>query len=736
MSRKSFKATRVKGILFIFFTSLLFFALWTNTEISKLKKSTQKGWFDPPTEFYTAPVEVRAGQTLDASKLSALLIKMGYEERGLNQSLAPNEFTFMPDSSCQKRFQMSLDGATRTCFDIFASDEQRFLIELSYVKITQIYSFEFSIPKVVKKAKFKPMLFSQSANKKPIKRSYVKLSHIPRYCIDAILATEDDRFLKHSGVSLRGVFRAAVANFRSGRFSQGGSTLTQQLVKNKYLSSAKTLSRKAKEAWLSLLLEIVLEKDQILESYVNYIYWGQSGPYSIHGIEEASKHYFNKSVEKLDLSECSLLAGAIKGPGVYGPHREKSKERQAHVLERMHTLELINTSEKAEALEKEVFVALSDSITPPKAPYYVDAVFKLLEEKGIKKINGLKIYTHLDFFTQNTLEKTLDDYLKGREKGFYGSVLVGDTQTRGVKALASGTSRSRNFNSALEAKRQIGSLAKPFVYLTAFNEIESLKPTTDISNAPFVYEYEGQAWSPKNYSSDATPYYPVYEALAKSKNRPTVKLMSEFGYKAVYNTLLNFGFSEFSPVTPSLALGSFEASPLQVLGAFLNFSNYKVKPLKNPPSLIKEVVDRFDGSVVFKEKRPVNTINENAPNQRVVIEILKNTLKIGTARRATKYGLEGNYAGKTGTTNDHKDGWFAAMTPESTFVTWVGKAPFLTDKGIKITGSTAALPIWLKFIKKLEKEGLFDQTDWDQEGLTPLELQGPFHSIKLLTRPD
>lgn len=736
MSRKSFKATRVKGILFIFFTSLLFFALWTTSEILKLKKSTQKGWFDPPTEFYTAPIELNVGQTLDASRLASLLNTMGFEERGFNQSLAPDEFTFMPDNSCQNRFEMSLDPSTRTCFYIVLSEDERYLIELSYERITTIYVFEFSFPKVTDKAQFKPMLFSQSANKKPIKRSYIELSHIPRYCIDAILATEDDRFLKHNGVSLRGIFRAALANLKSGRFSQGGSTLTQQLVKNKYLSSAKTLSRKIKEAWISLLLEIVMEKDEILESYVNYIYWGQSGPYTIHGIEEASKHYFNKSVEKLDLSECSLLAGAIKGPGVYGPDKEKSKDRQMHVLERMKKLKLITSIEEREALEKETFVSVFDSIAPPKAPYYVDAVFKFLESRGIKKTNGLKVYTYLDFFMQNALEESLDKHLKGQDQGFYGSVLVGDPETRGVKALASGTSRSRNFNSALDAKRQVGSLAKPFVYLTAFNELENLTAVTDIPNAPFVYDYEGQSWSPKNYSSDPTPYYPVYEALAKSKNRPTVKLMSEFGYKAVYKNLIDFGFTEFSPVTPSLALGSFEATPLQVLGAFLNFSNFQENPVKPYPLLVKEVVDRFDGSSLFKSKTIARRLNKEASNQRVVLEILKNTLKIGTAKKALTYNLQGVYAGKTGTTNDHKDGWFVAMNPENTFVTWVGEAPYLTEKGVKLTGSSAALPIWLKFIKNAEQQGLITEKDWDQMGLQPLEIQGPFNTINLLIERD
>ena len=568
----SSKALKIKALLLFFALVLLLILLWASKILVELKKSTQSGWFDPPTEIYTAPIVLRVNQTMSSARLSELLRSMDFKERRLSESLGDFEYTFMPYLACEERFGLTLEGDTETCFLLVLNQTEQHLIEVSYSKILKIHEIQKNKTSAVFRVELRPILLTKFSNKKPIKRTYKKLSHIPRYCIDAVLAIEDDRFLSHRGVSVRGVLRAALTNFKSGRVSQGGSTLTQQLVKNKFLSSERTFSRKVKEAGLSVILEFVLSKDEILESYLNYIYWGQLGPYAIHGIEEASFHYFGKSVEKLNLSECSLLAGAVKGPGLYGPHKERSKLRQEQVLTRMVELGLISKNQEQAALLKTVRLSMNRSFSPPKAPYYVDALFKELKAMGYEDLNGLQIFTHMDPFVQNTLEKSLDSYLKLNSKGFYGSVVVGNPMKHSVIALASGTSLSQNFNSAIEAKRQIGSLAKPFVYLTALKVNEAYTPLTEISNDDFIYEYEGQKWSPKNYSQDETPFYPLYLALAKSKNRPTVRLMSEFGYKEVYNTLMDHGFSEFSPITPSLALGSFEASPLEVLGAYMSLS--------------------------------------------------------------------------------------------------------------------------------------------------------------------
>lgn len=713
MSRKSLKATRLK--VFLIFLSVFFLALlgWVSSEVIKLKKSTNSSWFDPPTKIYTAPLEFKKMQKIKAQEISGLLSKAGLKERGADQPLGAKEFTFAPASICTN-FSNELHADTRICFLIHTNLKERILIELSYEKILKIKKLSPEGELDLNRFFAPPLLIAQVSKNKHILRTYKELSQIPRYCLDGVLAIEDDRFLTHKGISPRGILRAAITNVKTGRFSQGGSTLTQQLVKNKFLSAEKTLTRKLKEAWLSILLEVFLDKDEILETYLNYIYFGRSGPYSVHGIQEASQLYFGKDVERLGLAECSLLAGAIKGPGLFGPHRPKrSKERQLKVLGRMQELHLISEEEKNSALSKEVSITYSKSDKKIQAPYYLDAVYNAAKKIGFKDLSGLSLYTEMDYFAQNALEQSLDNFLSGRSKGFLGSVLIGNNSLHSVAALASGTSGSLNFNSAIYGKRQIGSIAKPIVYLTALEQDGlNLQPNSLISNERFTYRYEGQTWTPKNYSNkNQSAAYPMYLALAKSKNIPTVRMMSQFGYKKVYSNMLKYGFSDFSPITPSLALGSFEASPLEVLKVYINLSKLNENPKKELPHFIRKIKS-IDHQTLYAREIDFNPAEEVSPARRSTLEMMKLTLKLGTAQKSQRLNLTGVYGGKTGTTNNHNDGWFANISPEYTSVVWIGKAPYLTDKGYKITGASAALPIWMSFAKKLESSARFTSQDW------------------------
>ncbi len=736
MSRKSLKQ-RLKLCLMLIavvFFSVLF---WAGNEVSKLKKSTNEGWFDPPTRFYTAPLTFKKMQKINASSLSSFLIEGGYKERGPNQSLDRKEFTFLPENLCEKRLGSKTLPDTITCFLIVTDENEEIVIENSRSKILKISKIENNRALSLNEFLAPPIVFAQMSKNQHVLRTHIKLSQIPRYCLDGVLAIEDDRFLKHNGVSIRGILRAAITNLKSGRFSQGGSTLTQQLVKNKFLTSKKTLTRKAKEAWLSVLLELVLTKDQILESYLNYIYWGQSGPYSVHGIEEASKHYFGKPARDLNLSECSLLAGAVKGPGIYGPHRkEKSKARQKEVLARMLELDLISEKEKRKALNFEPDVRVRKSRKTVQAPYYVNAVLNELKKLEIDA-GGKTIYTEMDYFAQKEMETAVDAHLAGRSKGFEGSVLIADNQTNSVIALTSGLSRSLNFNSALFGKRQIGSTAKPFVYLTALEENDpKLSPNTYIANTPFTYRYEGQKWTPKNYSSKNQPNeVPMYLALAKSKNIPTVRMMSQYGYKKVYQNLIKFGFNEFSPVTPSLALGSFEASPIDLLGAYINLSVDSADLYSKAPTFVKEI-KKTNGDSEYKRQYETLSPKPMSSSKRMLLEMMKNTMTLGTAKRSQSLKLRGVYGGKTGTTNDYGDGWFASVSPLYSYVVWVGKAPYLIKQKRKITGASAALPIWMSVVKRLEPLGRYSESDWpyNPDELHPMDVGFETVTPKVLLR--
>ncbi len=735
MSRKSLKQ-RLKLFLVFFLVFTSTFLFWASVEIIELKKSTSIGWFDPPTRFYTAPLSFKKMQVISASFLASYLVQSGLKERGPNQSLDRQEFTFLPENLCSQRLRKNTLADTQTCFLIVNKGGEEILIENSSSKILKISKIRGNKAIVVDEFLAPPILFAQMSQGKHILRTHVKLSHIPRYCLDGILAVEDDRFLKHKGVSLRGILRAVITNLKTGRFSQGGSTLTQQLIKNKFLTSKKTLRRKIREAWLSVLLEFILSKDQILESYLNYIYWGQSGPYAIHGIQEAAQHYFGKDVSDLNLSECVLLTGAVKGPGVYGPHQKKSKSRHKEILNRMFKLDLISHSEKTQALNFTPSIKVSQSKKHVQAPYYVDAVLNELKKLELNP-DGALIFTEMDFFAQKEMETAVDSYLKGRLKGFQGSVLVANNSTNSIIALTSGSSKSLNFNSAIYGKRQIGSTAKPFVYLTALEQEDPfLSPVTQISNKAFTYKYEGQSWTPKNYSlKDQPDSVPMYLALSKSINIPTVRVMSAFGYKKIYKNLLKYGFKKFSPIIPSLVLGSFEASPLELLGAYINLSIDSVNVFTQEPKFTRKVLDS-NQNTVYLSKVPKAFKKPMATSKRMLLEMMKNTMTLGTAKSSKVLNLKGVYGGKTGTTNSYEDGWFASVSPEYSYVVWVGKAPYLTNKGLKITGASAALPIWMRVVRRLESISRYSKNDWsyDTKDLKPVKILSDFDTAKVLLR--
>lgn len=709
MSRKP-SWLKILGIGFL--CCLLFLLAWLFEEFTYIRSSIAQGWFEAPQEFYTAPLSFKQGQKITSSEFMEILRQAGFKERGPDQSLGEDQFTLIPAYECESKLSSEhLDSNTRSC--LIVQTDFTHVIQLDFQKILVIQVLGEHL-EALQSFNTKPLLFSKWSGNQPVLRTPVSISQIPRFCLDAVLAIEDDRFLRHHGISPRGILRAALANLKSGRFSQGGSTLTQQLIKNRYLTAKKSLSRKGKEAIMALLIEFLLDKDEILETYLNYIYWGQSGPYAVHGIQEAARHYYNKDVGKLNLAECSLLAGAIKGPGIYGPHRKKkSKKRQLMVLDRMEELSLINPTEKSQALSSTVSVFTKARLRL-LAPYYIDAVRRQIKDLGIKS-QGLKVYTELDFFAQRSLEKAFDKHLKGRSKGFLGSYILGDNRNNSIIALTSGLSTSLNFNSALFGKRHIGSLAKPFVYLNAFlNTKEELTPLTKLSNKSFTYKYEGQKWTPKNYSSrDTTPSYPLHVALVKSKNIPTVRLLEYTGHKSLHKTMRKYGFGKPIPLVPSISLGAFEQSPMEVLEAYMNFASED--KAFHRPAIISRITNS-KGSNLFKRQRKRNKDSMNA-EERVVLEIMKKAFAYGTATRASRLKLEGYYGGKTGTSNDHKDGWFASVSPDYTSIVWVGEAPYLTKAGGKITGASAALPIWMGVTKELEKNARYSVYDWDYANL-------------------
>jgi len=538
-------------------------------------------------------------------------------------------------------------------------------------------------------------------------RTPIELEEVPPHALQAILAVEDSRFYSHPGLDPIRIAGAFVANLKAGVTSQGGSTITQQLVKNYYLTSARTYRRKAIEAPMALILELKYSKDDILEAYLNEIYLGQRGASSIMGVEQASGHYFGKSVREIDLAQAATLAGLIRDPGRYNPHRnpEAAKERRDLVLRLMHDQDRITDDQYAYA-RGEPLVVRDEEKRFNDAPHFVDFVLRELAGRYPRRLlesEGLRIFTTLDMEYQIAAEKALIEGIEHLEEGYprlakrkgelEGAVVVLDPQTGFVRAMVGGRDYpSSQFNRAEQAHRQPGSTFKPFVYLTAFLTPGRWSPASIIDDMPFSVVSGGQTWSPDNYDGTVHGNVTLRTALANSMNIATSRLALDVGLNRVTRTAHEAGIESRLQAVPSLALGAFEVTPLELASAYSTLANGGIR---TTPLSILSAVDE-EGQVVQHRQVKMDRVLP-ADAVYLVNDMLQDVFDYGTARRARGLGYGGNAAGKTGTTNSTRDAWFVGYTPEIVSLVWVG---YDDNSPIGLHGDSAALPIWVEFMKR------------------------------------
>ena len=539
-------------------------------------------------------------------------------------------------------------------------------------------------------------------------RTVIRLSEAPQSLIDAVLVTEDRDFYRHSGVSVRRAYGALVATMRGG-MKQGGSTLTQQLVKNLYLSPERTVRRKAVEAVMATVLDARYSKDDILEAYLNEIYLGQRGGIAITGVGEAARYYFGKEVPDLDLAESATLAGMIRAPNAYSPFRsrERTRQRRDLVLRLMREEGVID----AAALRS----ATAEPVTPStrieertRAPHFLDFVKAELAEQYGRQLQteGLQVYTTLDVDLQQAAQRSITRGLEGLEKTYkrlasasreaplQGALIVVEPQTGSVRALVGGRDYSASqFNRVTQAHRQPGSLFKPFVYLAAFARRDlnpPLTPSTILIDSPITVEWgqltEEERWTPRNYDNDYRGPMTAREALEKSINIPTVRVSLRAGIPFVLAAARDAGIASRLRGFPSVALGAFEISPMEIAGAYGAFANSGVRVAPN--AIVG--VTTGDGRVL---DRKMAALEPALPADAVFIvnSILRGAVDRGTGAAARSKGLTGVLAGKTGTTNDGRDAWFVGYSPRFLAVVWVG---YDDNRGLNLSGSQAAVPIF------------------------------------------
>lgn len=516
-------------------------------------------------------------------------------------------------------------------------------------------------------------------------RVYVKYEDIPPRVIEALVAIEDTQFFEHPGINVDAISRAIIKDIKARKLVEGASTLTQQLVKTMILSREKKIIRKVKEVLLSLRLETILTKEEILERYLNQIFFG----HGYYGIRTAALGYFNKDIGQLNLKEIAMLVGTPRAPSFYDPTRnlDFALARGNQVVQRMYTLGWINEDEYNQAINHTPKI-YNQTLTQNKAPYIVDHVLKELsgDVKDIKS-GGYKIDLTIDLeaqdiarralnFGYNLIKKRDEAYVKrndqnlttdSKAKTLNGAIVVLENSTGKVQAMVGGVDyKTSTFNRATQSQRQPGSSIKPFLYQIALNL--GYATNTNLVDISRTYKYEKdeeeKLWQPKNYEKNYKGLIPLREALVHSRNLATINLVTDIGIDVTYKRLLEYGFSEDIPYDLSITLGSIGISPLELSHMYTMFSNQgtQVKPF-----IIESITNKDGQTLVFEKEE-----KELFPPQQAFLmtSILRDTVERGTGRRAQVKQIE--IAGKTGTTNNNIDAWFCGFSPTLQTLVWYG----------------------------------------------------------------
>jgi penicillin-binding protein 1B len=545
------------------------------------------------------------------------------------------------------------------------------------------------------------------------KRRDVPLSAIPPRMVQAVIAIEDRRFYGHSGVDWFGTTRAVLTNLLgSKKYMSGGSTLTQQLVKNTFLTSMwgfdkareKGPRRKFTEWLMSFALERRLSKDKILELYLNDVYLGQRGSFAITGVPEAARLFFGKDVSNLSLVEAATIAGVIQSPPYYSPfqHPDRAKDRRNTVLHAMSETGFIS-ADAAERASLEPVQTVQRALES-EAPYFVDYLAQELQEKT-KVAGAVDVYTTLDLHLQRIAQDAVreglikvDAILAKRKPRFPQAALIAvDPRTGEILAMVGGRSYNQSqYNRAVSAKRQPGSVFKPFVYLAAFERAledgrSDITPATVVDDEPTSFTFNDQIWTPTNYQNEYDGPITLRRALAHSRNIATIKVAESTGFDNVAAVWKRLGVGTPPKGYPSIALGVFEATPLEIATAYTIFPNQGVlRPLRGLSRIVSGGKD-----VPISVPTPKTVTRKDTTF--LVTNMMRSVINEGTAAGARSAGFTLDAAGKTGTTNDLRDAWFAGFTPDLLTVVWVG----LDDnQALGLSGAQAALPIWTQFMAR------------------------------------
>ncbi|HEX8619270.1 MAG TPA: PBP1A family penicillin-binding protein [Thermoanaerobaculia bacterium] len=654
-----------------------------------------------PTRIYTDLTPLAPGGAMRTEDLLEKLDRLGYREA---QRLAnPGDFL---------RGDGGIDIYTRAFEHPTGSvPAQQLRVAINGTNITSVVSLREARP--LEQAALEPELLTSVLSEQLENRSPVTLQQVPQHLQDAVVVTEDVRFWRHPGVDPFGIFRAVFRNVASGGVSEGASTLTQQLVKNYFLTSERTYKRKIKEAFMAVILDARYSKREILEAYLNDIYLGRNRSISILGVGEASRFYFGKPITEINIAEAATIAGMIRSPNNISPFNnpETALKRRNTVLQLMLKEKKITQAQYDEAHAAKLPQRPNRRRTSLSSmPFYVDRVLQELEtDYGIDDVKGrgLRIYTAIDLDAQDAATRAVQTSLASIEKGnrrlrnhdprLEAALIHIDIPTGEIRALVGGRNYDQSqFNRALKSKRLVGSLFKPFVYLTAFEpslSSQNITPSTLVSDSRFVLKRRwSDDWSPRNYDGQYRGNVTVRYALEQSLNAASVRIGLASGIDPILKTARTLGVeTELKNDSPAILLGAAGIPPIEMAEAYATIAR---QGARMSPRAIRYVMDdrgrRMDGK---GEQKPQQVFPQR--DVYLLTHVMEGVVNRGTAAGARAMGFRKTAAGKTGTTNDKRDSWFIGFTPKTLALTWIG---FDDNDPTGLSGGDSAVPMWTRYM--------------------------------------
>ena len=661
------------------------------TDASIRSKFEGKRW-SIPAKVYARPLEIYPGRQITQAQFVAELKRLKYREGPLaagSYEIRKNNRVWINTRGF--RFWDGIEKAKRISVRF---DEGR--IE----KIVEDSQGEYRSLALMR---LEPVLVGGIYPRHNEDRELVRLDQVPEELINTLIAVEDREYAQHIGISIKGIARALIVNLNSGRIKQGGSTLTQQLVKNFYLTNKRSISRKALEVLMALLLELHYSKGEILEAYLNEVYVGQSGAKAIHGFGLASQFYFSQPLQDLKLHQSALLVGLVKGPSYYDPrrHPKRATERRNQVVDILLELNQITSSRALAVKQMPLGVVGSAAAHSKTYPAFMDLLKRQLRrdyrEEDLNS-EGLRIFTTLDPMIQQQSELALSQTVQGLQQGGYGldgelegALVVTEPENGEILAIVGGKKpRFAGFNRALDAVRPVGSVIKPAVYLAALEQGHHFAEMIEDESIELTTE-NGQLWQPENFDKKGHGQILMQEGLINSYNLATTRLGLMVGVESVIDVLKRGGIQRYLPKVPSLFLGSAELSPLDVATFYQTIA---ANGFSTPLRTIREITTS-DGEPLVRYPLAVKQTFDNA-DVYMLTRVMQMVVERGTAKRIyNRLSSELQIAGKTGTTNNLRDSWFVGMTGNYLAVAWVGR----DDNGpTRLTGSTGAMAVWTELM--------------------------------------